>query len=136
MVEVEQAVANSLRTEICDLEERRREVQDTWKRDNSAAQALTSWNHGLQGEERWSRAHLGEVQAHRRLPEAADAVTSALGGEQQFKRDRPQEFVRGIRVETDATHRHETESRLLRIKVKLGGSRQHGTGCGDAIPRT
>ena len=72
----------------------------------------------LEGEERRHRAQIGEVQAHRRVTDAANACVGMLESELQRRLDRSRRSTREVRSERESTDRHETESRLLRIKVR------------------
>ena len=72
----------------------------------------------LEGEERRHRAQIGEVQAHRRVADAANACVGMLESELQREVDRSRRLTQEVRSERESTDRHETESRLLRIKVR------------------
>ena len=67
---------------------------------------------------------LGKVQAHLRASEAADACVDVWEGELQREAERARHSSQEVRTERDSTARHETDSRLLMIKVRnLEGSR-------------
>ena len=69
-------------------------------------------------EEHRSRAQRGEIQALRRIHDVAESLTTSLEGELQREGDRAKVLLQEVRAERDVTDRHETESRLLMIKVR------------------
>ena len=88
------------------------------RRDALEVQALRAQCIGLLGEERRNRVQLGEVQAHRRAPEVVYAFACVLEGDLQREMDRARHVSQEARTERDITDRHETESRLLKIKAR------------------
>ena len=82
------------------------------------ARALRAHSLKLEREERKHRAQPAEVLAHRRVSDAADAFARVLEGELQREIDLLRYLSEEVRTERDFTNRHETESRLLRSKVR------------------
>ena len=64
------------------------------------------------------RAQAGGIRDHQRLSKAASAFVERLGDELQREADESRRLALEVRSERDATDRHQTESRLLGIKVR------------------
>ena len=82
------------------------------------ARALRAQALELASEERRHKAQLGEVQARRRVSDAANACVGILESEHQREVDRPRHLAHEACSERESTDRHETASRLLRIKFR------------------